>query len=117
MLKKKYRLRKNKDFQKVYGEKNSVAAGTIVLYIRNKSMDASPRVGFSVSKKIGNSVVRNRCRRLMREALRPHLPKIRPGKDYVFIGRHSLAKADFYQVEKDMINALRRKGCIMEALK
>ncbi|MPN40596.1 Ribonuclease P protein component [bioreactor metagenome] len=117
LLKKKYRLRKNKDFQKVYGEKNSVAAGTIVLYIRNKSMDASPRVGFSVSKKIGNSVVRNRCRRLMREALRPHLPKIKPGKDYVFIGRHSLAKADFYQVEKDMINALRRKGCIMEALK
>jgi ribonuclease P protein component len=114
LLKKKYRLRKNKEFKMVYEGKNSVAAGSVVLYIRNNSMDSSLRVGFSVSKKIGNAVVRNRCRRLMREVFRLHLARMKPGKDYVFIGRNSLAGADFCQVAKDMLRALRKKDCLVE---
>ena len=112
LLNKRYRLRKNKDFQAVYGERNSVASGAVVLYIMNNEASALPRVGFSVSKKTGNSVVRNRCRRLMREAVRPHLANISPGKDYVFIARSSLAKAGFCEIERDILRALMRKSCL-----
>ena len=112
MLAKRYRLRKNREFQAVYGEKNSVAAATVVLYIKDNQEGALPRAGFSVSKKIGNAVVRNRCRRLLREAVRLHLGELRPGMDYVFIGRGPLAKAELPQVEKDVLQALRRKGCL-----
>ena len=113
MLKYRYRLKKNKEFQAVYGEKNSVAAGAVVLYVKD-TKGGVPRVGFSVSKKIGNAVVRNRCRRLMREAVRKHLDDLYPEKDYVFVGRRSIRGADFLQVEKDILRALERKEGLRE---
>ena len=113
LLKRSYRLTKNKDFQAVYKRKNSVAAGAVVLYIKDSIKDATPRVGFSVSKKVGNAVKRNRCRRLMREAVRTNIEGIRTGKDYVFIGRQSIAKAGYKQIEKDILRALERKGCLV----
>lgn len=111
MLKRRYRIRKNKEFQGIYGKKNFVAAGVIVLYIRNSEKDV-PRAGFSVSKKLGNAVTRNRCRRLLREAVRLHLCEMRPGKDYVFVGRKTLAKAGYHQVERDVLRALKMKNCL-----
>ena len=112
LLKKQFRLRKNKEFQAVYEQKNSVAASAVVLYIRDNEQGSPARVGFSVSKRVGNAVVRNRCRRLLREAVRLHLDELAPGKDYVFIGRQSLAKEDFTRVEKDVLRALARRDCL-----
>ena len=109
MLKYQYRLRKNRDFQAIYKEKNSVAAGAVVLYSKD-TKGSVPKVGFSVSKKTGNAVIRNRCRRLMREAVRLHINELDPGKEYIFIGRRSLAKADFVQVERDVLRALKRNN-------
>ena len=113
MLRKPYRLRKNKDFQAIYRKKNTIAADTVVLYIMNNTKDV-PRAGFSVSKKIGGAVTRNRCRRIMREAVRLHLAEIQPGKDYVFIGRRLLANAAFSRVERDVLYVLGRKGCLVQ---
>ena len=107
------RLRKNKDFKAVYGKKNSIAAGVVVLYIMSNEKGV-PRVGFSVSKKLGNAVARNRCRRLLREAVRGHMDSIRPGTDYVFVGRGSLAKADMGRVERDVLHVLKGKGCYID---
>ena len=111
MLRKEFRLRKNRDFKEVYRKKNAVSAETVVLYTMD-NQKGFLRAGFSVSKKIGNAVVRNRCRRWMREAVRAHLQELQPGKDYVFVGRQPLAKADYAVVEKDILAALRRKGCL-----
>lgn len=112
LLKYENRLRKNIHFKAVYGKKNSIAADAVVLYIMNNE-EGVPRVGFSVSKKIGNAVARNRCRRLMREAVRLHLNEMKPGVDYVFVGRSALADADYCQVERDILGALKRKGCLI----
>ena len=68
-------------------------------------------MGFSVSKKIGNAVVRNRCRRMLREAVRSVLPEMAKGMDYIFVGRAHLAGADFDRVKKDVCYTLRRKHC------
>ncbi|MCL2166679.1 MAG: ribonuclease P protein component [Clostridiales bacterium] len=112
MLNRKFRLKKNNEFRAVYECKNSVAIGAVVLYIRNTHRENRLRVGFSVSKGVGNAVVRNRGKRMMREAVRGYLAKMRKGRDYVFIGRKSLAVSDFHQVQHDVLRALERKNSL-----
>ena len=112
LLQKCYRLRKNKDFQAVYKKKNSVAAKTVVLYIRKQEDSGLLRVGFSVSKRIGNAVVRNRCRRLLREAVRMTLAELRTGRDYVFIARAPITQAKYETIVKDVKYVLKRKDCL-----
>ncbi len=112
LLGKRFRLKRRKDYQSVYARRDSVAAGTLVLYIRDNDNTGSPRVGFSVSKKIGGAVVRNRCRRLLSEAVRVRLSELRTGRDYVFVGRQALARADFAAVKRDVERTLRKKGCL-----
>ena len=113
MLEKKYRLRQSKDYQAVYQNQNAVAVGSIVLYIRGNNGYGLPRVGLSLSKKLGNAVARNRMRRIIREAVRKHIGEIEPANDYVFVGRRSLAKASLQRVEADVVRALARKDCII----
>ena len=108
MLKKAYRLRKNKEFRQIYGEKCSAASGTVVLYIMKKDDGMPPKIGFSVSKKIGNAVVRNTCRRRLREAVRPLLKDMQPGTRYILIGRNALVHADFSRIQKDVEKVMRR---------
>lgn len=66
-------------------------------------------VGFTATKKIGNAVVRNRCKRRLRELARDFLPVHgKPGHDYVFIARASTAKAEWANLQKDVEKALLR---------
>ncbi len=67
------------------------------------------RVGFTVTKKIGNSVVRNRIRRRLREAVRHVMPEAaRPGHDYVLVARHQALSAPFEELVRDLGRALRK---------
>ena len=67
------------------------------------------KVGFTATKKIGNAVVRNKCKRRMRELARALLPLHgKPGFNYVFIARADTAKADWAQLHKDVEKALLR---------
>jgi ribonuclease P protein component len=67
------------------------------------------RVGFTVSRKVGNAVVRNRVRRRLREVARLIIPvRARPDLDYVLVGRQAAISRDFAVLQQDLLEALRR---------
>ncbi|MFM1905179.1 MAG: hypothetical protein RLZZ440_3079 [Planctomycetota bacterium] len=76
------------DFSRVYERRCSAAAGPLVLYAAPRAdADANPRVGLSVSRRIGNAVMRNRWKRRLREAFRLVRSRLPTGTDYVIVVR------------------------------
>jgi ribonuclease P protein component len=97
MLPQQYRLKRSKDFARARRFGRSAGTALISLYVlRTRSPEM--RIGFSVNKRVGKAVKRNRVKRLMREAVRPHLADLRPGQDVVFIARPQAADASFAQI-------------------
>ena len=106
-MERRYRLQKNGQFQYVYRRGKSAACKDLVmLYAKGKGL----RVGFSVSKKVGNAVVRNRTKRRLRECFRPYLGDVKNGL-YVFVARPSAAEATFQSLEKACDISFASKGC------
>ena len=86
-----YRLRKRKQFQYVYHRGKSCACRELVLlYVRGPRL----QVGFSVSRKVGNSVVRNLVKRRLREQFRRLAKRVKPGQ-YVIVARGTAARASY----------------------
>lgn len=104
-------LKKNQDFQKVYKRGKSYANKYLVMYVFQNGMNKN-RLGISVSKKVGNSVVRHRLTRLIRESYRLNEEKFHSGWDMVVIARAS-AKGKNYQ---DISSALLHLGKIHRIL-
>ncbi|GAB6934950.1 MAG: ribonuclease P protein component [Bacillota bacterium] len=113
-MERKRRLRKNEEFQRVFRYGQSVANRQLVVYVLPRSDGGTFRVGVSVSKKLGKAVVRNRVKRLIKEAVRAHADKIRPGVDVVFIARAPAIELDYHQMVRSVGHVLRRAGLITE---
>ena len=96
-----FRLKKDIEFRKVYGKGTSIANKLLVLFTIKNHSDHN-RVGFSVSKKVGKSVVRNRTRRLMKESFRSMSDEVEKGYSLVFIARVNIKDASYKDVEKAM---------------
>lgn len=111
-----YRLRKNIEFRTVYRRGKSLANGLLVLYIynnhRNKDEHGHPynKVGVSVSKKVGNSVVRSRSKRLITESYRLKDDSLKEGYDFIFIARTSIKGKNYSQVEDAMRKLFQKAG-------
>lgn len=81
----------------------------LVLQARPRGDQEQHRVGFTVTKKVGNAVVRNRVKRRLREVARMELAQTaRPGFDYVVIGRKATIDRDFERLRDDLAKALRK---------
>lgn len=112
-MNKAYRLRKNREFQYVYRRGKSSATAHMVLIVA-KRRDKGIKIGFSISKKIGCAVVRNRIKRQMREAVRLEIPRIKPGHTLIFVARTPITKMNFGGLQKDMVYLMKRTKMWME---
>jgi ribonuclease P protein component len=100
-------LRKRADFLAANGGKRASTPGFILLVRDRKDADAAMRVGFTVTKKIGGAVVRNRMKRRFRALAREIVPvKGFAGSDHVMIGRAGGIERDFGLLRSDLMNAL-----------
>ncbi|WP_010279238.1 ribonuclease P protein component [Paenibacillus senegalensis] len=109
---KQNRLAKREDFNKVYRMGRSSANHQFVLYFRKIPDSPHLRVGVSVSKKVGNAVVRNRIRRLVKEIIRLHLERIEGKGDLIFIARKPAAGMDYEQIRKSLLHLLKKAGLL-----
>ena len=105
------RLKKNEDFRKVYQKKRSMANRLLIIYIL-KNKYGYNRVGFTVSKKVGKSVIRNRVKRLLRESYRLNEEKILQGYDIIFIARNTASKASYREIENAMMHLFKKMKLI-----
>lgn len=99
-------LRKNIEFQRVYKNGRSYANKYLVMYILENGTDIS-KIGISVSKKVGNSIVRHRLTRLIREACRLNSGNIRSGYDIVIISRLAHKGKGYAQTRDALIHLLK----------
>jgi ribonuclease P protein component len=106
-------LRKNSDFSDIYKKGKSVGDRYIVLFYRKNGLSYN-RTGFLASKKVGNSVERNRARRLMKESYRSLAEKISTGYDLIIIARNTISGKKCADVEKSLYSAFKRTGIIKE---
>lgn len=109
-------IRKNSDFQKIYKEGKSCANKYLVMYVLENGTDEI-RLGMSVSKKVGNSVIRHRITRLIRESYRLHKEMFSSGLDIVVIARVSAKGKDFCEIESAFLHLAKMHGIYEKAVK
>ena len=96
-------LKKNRDFRTVYRDGKSYANRLLVMYTLKNDSDRN-RLGISVSKKVGNSVVRHHITRLVRERYRLHEEMFHSGWDIVVIARAGAKNASYHEIESALLH-------------
>ena len=96
-------LKSNRDFKNVYSSGKSYANKYLVMYVLENGTDAN-RLGISVSKKVGNSVVRHRLTRLVRESYRLHEDIFNSGLDIVVVVRVNAKEIGYKEVESALLH-------------
>ncbi|WP_315071802.1 ribonuclease P protein component [uncultured Clostridium sp.] len=117
-----YRLKKNFEFTIIYKRGKSFANDLLVMYIirnkknKDKYLNCYNKLGVSVSKKVGNSVIRSRCKRLVSESFRLNYNYIVKGYDFIFIARNPIKDKGYFEVEKAMKNLIKKAGLYNEEI-
>jgi ribonuclease P protein component len=105
------RLKRRAEFLRAAQKGRKVAMPGLVLQMFARNDDAPARLGFTVTKKVGNAVVRNRTRRRLREAARLLLrEQAAAGVDLVLVGRDATRSRPFAQLVEDLRRALAKMG-------
>lgn len=104
-------LKKNSQFRYVYSKGKSIANRFLVMYILKNGKDFN-RLGISVSKKVGNSVVRSRVTRLIRESYRLKEDEIKCGYDIIIIARINANTAIYNDISKSLYHLLKKHNLL-----
>ena len=104
-------LKKNRDFQMVYKEGKSLANRYLVLYVKENGLEKN-RLGISVSKKVGNSIVRHRLTRLIRESYRLQEDMFNSGLDMVVIARVNAREKCYEEISRTLMHLGKLHGVL-----
>ena len=102
---------KNKDFQIIYKKGKSYANKYLIMYVLENDMKEN-RLGISVSKKVGNSIVRHRITRLIRESYRLQKNKFKNGFDIVVVARINAKGKTYYEIESALLHLVKLHNII-----
>ena len=105
------KLGKNPEFQKVYKQGRSKANKYLVMYVKTGESGPS-RYGFSVSKKVGNSVVRHHITRLLRESVRKNDALVKEGNRIIIVARKDVKNQNFKEVDGAVCHLLKIHGIL-----
>lgn len=110
-------LKKNKDFQFIYRNGKSYGNKYLVMYVYHNARNEKKgvpmnRIGISVSKKVGNSVVRHRITRLIRESYRLNEKKFVGGLDVIVVARPGAKERNFFEIESALLHLAKIHGLL-----
>lgn len=97
----RYRLLKTADFDRALRSGRRAGSSYLALFVSDNEL-GRPRVGFAVSGKLGNAVVRNRIKRRLRELVRPLAQSTQAGRDVVIVARPSAIDAEYARLRQDL---------------
>lgn len=110
-------IKKNEEFKLIYRSGKSCANDSLIMYVLKQEKENNieyKRIGISASKKIGNSVVRHRVTRVLRECFRLHRDELKSGYDIVVIARQPAAAMGYEEMSRAFMNLCSRMGITAE---
>lgn len=105
MLQKKYRMKKNSQFDYIFKKGKTLKHSKLLIFY-SKTSSSSPKIGVVVSKKIGNSVTRNHTKRLIREAIQQNLSSLNNKYNYIFVARSGIENLSFSDINSIILRLL-----------
>lgn len=106
-------LKKNYEFQNVYKRGKSIANRELVLYVLPNKKEYN-KIGISVSKKVGNSIVRSRITRLIRESYRLSEDNIKLGFDIIVIARNGAKDKNYHVISHSLNHLLKKQNLLLK---
>ncbi|MGO3170201.1 MAG: ribonuclease P protein component [Bavariicoccus seileri] len=114
-MKKRYRVKSERDFKQIFKAGKSYANRQFVVYVLEKKDQQHFRAGISVSKKLGNAVVRNKIKRRIREGFLQLEKQIKPNVDLVIIARQPVVNLPLEMLVKNMTHVLTVAGLLIKS--
>ncbi len=99
-------IKSNEDFKEIYRTGKSYANKYLIMYVKRNTAETN-RIGISVSKKVGNSVIRHRITRLIRESYRLSEDSFLRGLDIVVVARTGAREKDYSEIESALLHLMR----------
>ena len=106
-------LKENYEFRRLYQKGASAVSPAMVLYCRKNRLGRN-RLGLVSSTKLGHAVVRNRCRRRLREVYRLNTPELKQGYDIILVARTRTAYAPWPELQKQFVKLCRKLELLEE---
>lgn len=113
-MKKTVSIKKNEDFRNIYSTGKSYANKNLVMYIKKNGTNEN-RLGISVSRKVGNSVIRHRITRLVRESYRLNEDSVIEGLDIVVVARIGAKEKSYFEIESSLLHLMKLHGILIKS--
>ena len=113
MLEKQYRIKKNKEFNYVYKKGETSYSKVLAMYYV-KTKITPFRVGFSISSKIGNSVIRHKVKRKLTHLFKEFINQVNPNYNYIFVARSGIENYTYDQLYLEMKKVLTKGKMLVE---